>query len=708
MVPDAVSSHIGEDGEDRANAQSLGRRKLTFQCGDGAAPVHHEQVEDELQVNSQSLQDEPNASPSRANSPESMIVEDDIPEPHGQKRHRRSIENDQPRARKRSRNPKKWIDNVNKAARNAGKSYTTRKGKMVPEKTLGPRCEAACKYKCQQNVSEEDRMLIFEKFYKTDTHDKKWLFISNLVTVKPPAKAAADTASGKNRSSSRSYFLRISGEMKRVCKVMFLNTLAISETMVDTALHKMGDSCGISPDKRGKHQNRPQAMSQEKRESVITHINMFPRVASHFCRANSNKEYLEENVKSVANMFRLYETWATKIGILDVADERQYRDIFNHTPGLNVDFFTPKKDQCEVCFAFNHMTPEEKEVAADEHKEHLRKKDIPRKKKNQDRDDATNSTDFCSFVFDLQKVLFTPKCNAGLLFYHRKLSNYNFTIFDLGKREGYCYCWHENIAKRGSNEIGSCLLDFIGFKAGQGFTKFSGYCDNCKGQNKNRMIYAMLMHAAAKYNVEIVLRFLMKGHKVNEGDSMHALIEKCTKNSEMFVPEDWWKAIEQAKKKKQQPDANQNVGNRGDKPYIVKRLKQSDIHDFHSFVEHKSVWEKNTNNEKVAWDDMVELHFDGSSTIRYKTDFEAEELQAIDTRYLGVGHPINLATHKFPLAYRGANPISKKKYDDLQLYCEEHRPIIPSIHHEFYKSLKYTTKVVDGDFYCPYNLRGKL
>ena len=213
--------------------------------------------------------------------------------------------------------------------------------------------------------------------------------------------------------------------------------------------------------------------------------------------------------------------------------------LVNHTPGLNLDFFVPEKDQCEICFAFKQKTPEEKERTQEEHNEHLRKKSIPRDLKTKDRDAATGSTDFCACVFDMQKVLFVPKCNAGLLFYHRKLSCYDFTIFDMGPREGFCYCWDETIAKRGSNEIASFLLDFISLRAGQGFKKLNMYADNCTGQNKNRMVYAMLMHAAAKFKVSITLRFLMTGHTVNEGDSMHALIESSTAKSGMFIQEDW-------------------------------------------------------------------------------------------------------------------------------------------------------------------------
>lgn len=51
--------------------------------------------------------------------------------------------------------------------------------------------------------------------------------------------------------------------------------------------------------------------------------------------------------------------------------------------------------------------------------------------------------------------------NPSYVFDKRKFTVYNFTIFDIGKKLGYCYVWNESEAKRGSNEIATCLLKFM-------------------------------------------------------------------------------------------------------------------------------------------------------------------------------------------------------------------------------------------------------
>lgn len=86
--------------------------------------------------------------------------------------------------------------------------------------------------------------------------------------------------------------------------------------------------------------------------------------------------------------------------------------------------------------------------------------------------------------------------------------------------------WDE-IGKRGSNEISTCILIFIKIME-SGIKQFSFYSDNCTGQNRNIFIYSMWEYAAYTMKVNTVHTFLEKGHTQNEGGSMHATIE-CTK-----------------------------------------------------------------------------------------------------------------------------------------------------------------------------------
>ena len=78
--------------------------------------------------------------------------------------------------------------------------------------------------------------------------------------------------------------------------------------MVNTAFKKLKVGESNLLDKRGKSKNRPRA-NDGKTESAIEHIDMFPRMESHYVRSESKREYLEEGL-NLTRMYSLYVEWA--------------------------------------------------------------------------------------------------------------------------------------------------------------------------------------------------------------------------------------------------------------------------------------------------------------------------------------------------------------------------------------------------------------
>lgn len=93
--------------------------------------------------------------------------------------------------------------------------------------------------------------------------------------------------------------------------------------------------------------------------------------------------------------------------------------------------------------------------------------------------------------FDLQKVLATPYGESMQLYYARKYAEYNFTVYENRTQKGYCYTWGEADGKRGSCEIATCLYKYLQEVDNRGVKKLLLYCDNCSGQNKNKVIISM-------------------------------------------------------------------------------------------------------------------------------------------------------------------------------------------------------------------------
>nr|CAH7746665.1 unnamed protein product [Callosobruchus chinensis] len=141
------------------------------------------------------------------------------------------------------------------------------------------------------------------------------------------------------------------------------------------------------------------------------------------------------------------------------ATESIYRLIFNTE--YNFSFFVPKKDLCDICNRYDEGTPEEKHEMEEEYRLHMKNKNTGRELKKLDKEEAKLNSELCAAVFDLEQILPVPKSNVGVTYYKLKLSTYNFTIFNLANSEGHCSMWYESIGRRGSSEIGTCLMRFI-------------------------------------------------------------------------------------------------------------------------------------------------------------------------------------------------------------------------------------------------------
>lgn len=55
--------------------------------------------------------------------------------------------------------------------------------------------------------------------------------------------------------------------------------------------------------------------------------------------------------------------------------------------------------------------------------------------------------------FDLQKVLTTPNGNNMLLGYSRKYAEFNFTLYESGTQNGYCYIWVNAKGREGVKKL---------------------------------------------------------------------------------------------------------------------------------------------------------------------------------------------------------------------------------------------------------------
>lgn len=147
-----------------------------------------------------------------------------------------------------------------------------------------------------------------------------------------------------------------------------------------------------------------------------------------------------------------------------------------------------------------------------------------------------NGTSFRTISFDLQAILSFSFSGENQLYYKRKLNVYNFTIFDSFKSDGYCCVWDECNGKKGSAEIGTCLLNYFS-QLSESVTHISTFSDTFGGQNRNNNILAAMLYVVNHiHNIETIdVKFMESGHSYLEADSIHATIERYRKHKKVYT-----------------------------------------------------------------------------------------------------------------------------------------------------------------------------
>ncbi|GFN90271.1 organic cation transporter protein [Plakobranchus ocellatus] len=121
-----------------------------------------------------------------------------------------------------------------------------------------------------------------------------------------------------------------------------------------------------------------------------------------------------------------------------------------------------------------------------EYDKHLMKKETMCKLKDDAKQDALENNTHASAVFDVEVMLTNPKTVYGDAHYMCKLDTHNFTMYNCeSKKEVFRYLWPEYVASRGSNEVASCMFDYLSIMAERKVDKFSLLSDSCAEQHKN-------------------------------------------------------------------------------------------------------------------------------------------------------------------------------------------------------------------------------
>jgi len=464
----------------------------------------------------------------------------------------------------------------------------------------------------------------------------------------------------------------------KVCKAVFLSTLNIGEKMVSYTLnHAITNTGQASGDRRGRH---PPGIKKAPAllDSVREHISSFPVMESHYARKNTSKKFLDStlNIRKMYNLYVEQRTTQKK----EYVSEKLYGNIFRND--FNLGFHHPKKDQCNFCTKFQHSSQSEKVALMDEYKKHMARKMQSRLEKEKCKQVCKSDPSVAAVAFDLQQVLCCPKINVSALYYKRKLSTYDLTVYNLGDKSVICYMWHEGIAGRGSCEIATCLSKYVQTLP-QTVRKLVFFSDTCGGQNRNQNFSAMCLYTVTDYstNTECIEHlYFESGHSQMECDSVHSAIENACRHQNIYAPTDYYSVVRSARR---------------NSPYEVVVMGTEMFSDYRSLsqilLKNKT---KATDGNVVNWLKVKWFKYErqNPTTIFYKYDY-TEEFRMIDVTCKRRGRKAAAKGPKIRPLYTEPPKISAAKHADLLSLCKERA--IPSDYHPFYEALIHDVSVKD-------------
>ncbi|CAG9790210.1 unnamed protein product [Diatraea saccharalis] len=585
-----------------------------------------------------------------------------------------------------------------KTLKEKGLAYATTSGKLKEARKLrgNPCKEQKCVRKCFE-ITEDRRKSLFDYFWALDdTKKRDWLVqCSRVIDIK--RKKTKNIIS--RRSLSHEYFINEGEGRRQVCQQFILKTLDISQTYLLYTVNHATE--GLST-----HESRtrtaPDKYDENTKLDAKKYIETLPALPSHYSRKKSNKLYLPEQFKNLSNLYRLYVKHSERLSIKCLS-EKMFSIMFRE---YNFAFHVPKKDKCSICTK-NENNPDS--TTNEQLQEHLMEKEATYKRLHIHRNLKSDQA-LVVASFDLQKVLATPHGESMMLYYSRKYAVYNFTVYECKTQNGYCYTWGEGDGKRGSCEIATCLTRYLKEVDNRGVKTLIFYCDNCTGQNKNRVILSLFKYfLQTSQNLQTIqINYLLPGHTYMPVDSMHAVIKREVKNLIIWAPSQWATFMETARKRP--------------KPYSVEVLEHTDFINFNNLSD--TIFTPATlKNKDLRMKQIRVCTFKKSALAHMQVKYTMHENGTTYNINLsrqmhekgkgkGIGKRTNKGKQKkdsdkvnenkegsrssddilSPL-YRERLPISVAKYNDLKKLCET--GIIPKRFHDEYLRLPNKAKVLD-------------
>lgn len=455
---------------------------------------------------------------------------------------------------------------------------------------LFPPCQNACRKKCFQQISLNDRKQIFDYFQGLNFGERQLFF--NKYLVKKDIKYRKVDAEN-NRKFSVSYYLPttlafltkpnecedlkpvesntdLSNEAKNsveqlvvrkqpnllsVCKIMFIHTIGFkTDGVLTNFFNRTRNDISSLPrveDRRGNARSEQmKKLSEVNCKNIEDHVESYhPQVSHYNIKHAPHRRYLPSDL----SIHAMHKDFNLKFNPISY---ETYRKGFEKQ---NIGFTTPTQDDCNVCSIY---------------KQHCHDKtsdDVPGLPSNLQTENGDNTTapninnsdveiqcSICSnydvhkqrytiarqqyledttkkwdddwelYAADMQKVLILPKMTLKNSFFVSRLVVFHETFANLKPAgQNKCVLWHEAIKGRNAPDVVSAYYNVL-IKLNTETKHVVFWADNCTAQNKNWTLFtACIIFVNEKWGPEtITFKYFEPGHSFMKADAIHGQIGK--------------------------------------------------------------------------------------------------------------------------------------------------------------------------------------
>lgn len=452
---------------------------------------------------------------------------------------------------KRKRNPASWQKNVSQKKRNSGEEYISKRKKVIAARKVGAPC--TCPKRCFERVGGDEVQLIFDEYWKMADYNTQSSYLSKMVIAKPVKEQRAGQES--RRKATFEYGVLVKKERVVVCKTAFLRIHDLGEARVAHVVKAMGDTGVVPQDRRGKAVPPHNKLPDDILQVIHDHVKTLPTCSSHYSRAKSpNKVYLPPGFSHRY----CYDLYLAYCRVEDVPEDKKAPSLDVYSRALakfNIGTAPPKVDTCSYCDKTEvalSVAVDNKDTATfnkltTELRLHNLKANVAQDFMKTYHDDRDHRV--FSLCMDLQQTLATPRMSTNVAYYKRKMWTYNFGIHNLRKyTKSHLYVWNEAIAKRGSSEIGSCLLHYVQHYIPDNVEILVIFSDNCGGQNKNLNISLLLLRLIHSGRFSLIRHyFLVPGHSVMDCDRDFGNLETHFRGRQIYTTEQYVELMREAR-----------------------------------------------------------------------------------------------------------------------------------------------------------------